>query len=98
MIGLNLNFPNIFEVFLFNVVAIGIFFSSLNLNTEANLKSMYSSIWVISSVIFIYSFLKFIPNVTDSPASNESPKANRLEANILLISILLDPPLLFFMS
>ena len=42
--------------------------------------------------------MKFKPNVIDSPDSNEFPKLNRLEEKTLLISILLDSFLLFFIS
>ena len=57
----------------------GIFFSSFNLKTDASLKSIYSSILSILLLVLIFSFLKFKPNVIDSPSSNELLKLNRLE-------------------
>ena len=51
-----------------------LFFSSFNLKTDASLKSIYSSIFSILFLALIFSFLKFKPNVIDSPDSNEFPK------------------------
>ena len=95
--NLNLNFheklffidPNKFEFFLFKVLFIGIKFSSLSLNTVANLNSKY--LFISSNFFFIF-FIKTLINsnkVKDFPSSKVSLKPNLFIEKILSTLIFL---------